>query len=122
METDKRDSKGRFAAGNSGKPKGSTHTTTKVRKTIFKTWEQIVNIEGGEEKGFIDLYTKLPAKDRLEFIKAILPYIAGKINSVDDESEKREAKSLEIIVKDGNIEPISKELEKFKSRKQTDSE
>lgn len=76
-----RDDKGRFGAGNPGKPKGAiSHTSSKVKQAVVEFLER--NTENIQES-----FDKLKPADKLRFISDILPYATPKLSSVQSENE-----------------------------------
>ena len=78
---DKRDSKGKFAEGNPGKPKGAvTKVSSKVRESIVQFMED--NVDAIQES-----FDKLKPKEKLEFISNILSYAVPKLSATQVENE-----------------------------------
>ncbi|HEY3405420.1 MAG TPA: hypothetical protein VGK59_18685, partial [Ohtaekwangia sp.] len=70
-----RDEKGRFGAGNPGKPKGAaSNASAKVKQAVVDFLER--NTENIQET-----FDKLKPADKLKFIADILPYATPKLSS-----------------------------------------
>lgn len=89
-EKTERDEKGRFGAGNPGKPKGAiSHTSSKVKQAVVDFLER--NTENIQ-----DSFDKLKPVDKLRFISDILPYATPKLSSVQSENETNVSGSITI--------------------------
>lgn len=92
---------GKFKPGNPGKPKGSTHSSTFVRKVFFNLFK---DIEESDE----DLFTLYQAlenpKDKLTFLTSILRYIVAPFEPVpsNEETEEKEKKVIEFVYSEPN--------------------
>jgi hypothetical protein len=80
-ENSGRDDKGRFGAGNPGKPKGAaSNASAKVKAAVIDFLER--NTENIQES-----FDKLKPADKLRFISDILPYATPKLSSIQSENE-----------------------------------
>lgn len=76
-----RDEKGRFGAGNPGKPKGATsNASAKVKQAVVDFLER--NTENIQES-----FDKLKPAEKLRFISDILSYATPKLSSIQSENE-----------------------------------
>lgn len=78
-----RDEKGKFIAGNPGKPKGAMiNASVKVKQCIFDFLER--NVESIQES-----YDALKPIEKLQFIANILPYALPKLSSIQSENNTK---------------------------------
>jgi len=80
-ENSGRDDKGRFGAGNPGKPKGAvSNASSKVKQAVVDFLER--NTENIQES-----FDKLKPSEKLRFIADILPYATPKLSSIQSDNE-----------------------------------
>jgi len=96
-EKTERDEKGRFGAGNPGKPKGAiSHTSSKVKQAVVDFLER--NTENIQES-----FDKLKPADKLRFISDILPYATPKLSSIQSENETNVSGGITISWKEPEL-------------------
>ena len=102
METDKngdqRDEKGRFGAGNPGRPKGPNKVSQKVKDAI------VGFLEDNMDKIQADFDTMKP-RERMIFITDILQYAVPKLSSVQSEVEAKIEGGITITWQEPPVQP-----------------
>lgn len=92
-----RDDKGRFGAGNPGKPKGAvSNASAKVKQAVVDFLER--NTENIQEN-----FDKLKPVDKLRFISDILPYATPKLSSIQSENDTKLSGGINISWSDPPI-------------------
>lgn len=80
-ENSGRDEKGRFGAGNPGKPKGA------IMKTSSKVKEAVVAFLEKNTENIQETFDLLKPAEKMKFIADILPYATPKLQSIQSENE-----------------------------------
>lgn len=80
-ENSGRDDRGRFGAGNPGKPKGA------IMKTSSKVKEAVVAFLEKNTENIQETFDLLKPAEKMKFIADILPYATPKLQSIQSENE-----------------------------------
>lgn len=92
-----RDEKGRFGAGNPGKPKGAaSNASAKVKQAVVDFLER--NTENIQ-----DTFDKLKPADKLKFIADILPYATPKLSSIEADTNVNHSGGITISWQDPEL-------------------